>query len=105
MLQGGRFLNIGGDVDKGRAMLQLRDLYLRDANISQPKHCETLAIGDSNNDIAMLEAASSALVIRADNRAPPALKRTENCHTSKQIGPDGWVEGVRLWLDQSTKVT
>jgi mannosyl-3-phosphoglycerate phosphatase len=105
VLQGGRFLNIGGDVDKGRAMLQLRDLYLRDANVSQPKHCETLAIGDSNNDIAMLEAASSALLIRAENRAPPTLKRGENCHTSRQIGPDGWVEGVRLWLDQSTKLT
>jgi mannosyl-3-phosphoglycerate phosphatase len=98
VLQGGRFLNIGGDVDKGRAMLQLRDLYQRETN---SKDCETLAIGDSHNDIAMLEAASSALVIRADKRSPPTLKRSENCYTSQLIGPEGWVEGVSLWLEKS----
>ena len=110
VLQGGRFLNIGGDVDKGRAMLQLRDLYLADANLSHTSpqesdnsQCETLAIGDSNNDVAMLELASSALVIRADDRSPPTLKRTDNCYTSQQIGPEGWVEGVSLWLQKSTK--
>ena len=73
VLQGGRFLNIGGDVDKGRAMLQLQDLYLADVNLARTHQqesnnspCDTLAIGDSNNDVAMLELASSALVIRAD---------------------------------------
>ncbi len=110
VLQGGRFLNVGGDVDKGRAMLQLRDLYLADASPpatnhqeSNNSHCEILAIGDSNNDVAMLEVASSALVIRADDRSPPSLKRTENCYTSRQIGPEGWVEGVNLWLKKTDK--
>lgn len=108
VLQGGRFLNIGGDVDKGRAMLQLRDLYVAEANLpgtghqkSGNSHCETLAIGDSNNDVAMLELASSALVIRADERSPPTLERTENSYTSQQIGPRGWVEGVSLWLKKT----
>lgn len=108
VLQGGRFLNIGGDVDKGRAMLQLRDLYVAEANLpgtghqkSGNSHCETLAIGDSNNDVAMLELASSALVIRADERSPPTLERTENSYTSQQIGPRGWVEGVNLWLKKT----
>jgi|CoawatStandDraft_6_1074263.scaffolds.fasta_scaffold00653_6 mannosyl-3-phosphoglycerate phosphatase family protein len=109
VLQGGRFINIGGDVDKGRAMLQLRDLYLAEANLQNRgqqdsnNHCEILAIGDSNNDVAMLELASSALVIRADDRAPPILKRTENCYISQQTGPDGWVEGVNLWLQKTDK--
>jgi mannosyl-3-phosphoglycerate phosphatase len=110
VLQGGRFLNIGGDVDKGRAMLQLRDLYLADVNLtridqqeSNNSPCDTLAIGDSNNDAAMLELASSALVIRADDRSPPTLERTENSYTSQQTGPEGWVEGVSLWLQKNTK--
>mgnify|MGYP006076731819 CR=1 FL=1 len=103
VLQGGRFLNIGGDVDKGRAMLQLRDLYHREASITEPNHCQTLAIGDGDNDVAMLEVASSALVIRADNRSPPILKRSHDCYTSEQIGPLGWVEGVSLWLEKSNK--
>ncbi|MDB9969262.1 HAD-IIB family hydrolase [Porticoccaceae bacterium] len=110
VLQGGRFLNIGGDVDKGRAMLQLRDLYLADVNLTRTDQqesnnspCDTLAIGDSNNDAAMLELASSALVIRADDRSPPTLERTENSYTSQQTGPEGWVEGVSLWLQKNTK--
>ena len=110
VLQGGRFLNIGGDVDKGRAMLQLQDLYLANLNLTRTHQqesnnspCDTLAIGDSNNDVAMLELASSALVIRADKRSPPTLERTENSYTSQQIGPEGWVEGVSLWLQKNTK--
>lgn len=100
VLQGGRFLNVGGDVDKGRAMLQLRDLYLRDANTALPDLCETLAIGDGNNDVAMLEVATWALIIRAENRSPPVLQRRDNCYTSQQTGPLGWVEGVSLWLEK-----
>jgi predicted mannosyl-3-phosphoglycerate phosphatase (HAD superfamily) len=84
-------------------MLQLRDLYHREASITEPNHCQTLAIGDGDNDVAMLEVASSALVIRADNRSPPILKRSHDCYTSEQIGPLGWVEGVSLWLEKSNK--
>jgi len=98
VLQGGRFLNIGGTTDKGVAMLQLRDLYLRDADQS---HCATLAIGDSNNDLAMLEQASSALIIKSDHHSFPTLTRSDNCYFSDQLGPYGWVEGVSQWLQQT----
>lgn len=95
VLQGGRFLSIGGDTDKGRALLQLQNLYLQQA---QQSSCETLAIGDSGNDISMLEQASSALIIKSDNHAPPELTRGSNCSISKQNGPRGWAAGVTDWL-------
>jgi mannosyl-3-phosphoglycerate phosphatase len=95
VLQGGRFLNIGGDTDKGRALLQLENLYLQQA---QQNSCETLAIGDSGNDISMLEQASSALIIKSDNHSPPKLNRYENTATSKKTGPHGWADGVADWL-------
>jgi mannosyl-3-phosphoglycerate phosphatase family protein len=95
VLQGGRFLNIGGDTDKGRALLQLEKLYLQQA---QQSSCETLAIGDSGNDISMLEKASSALVIKSNNHPPPKLNRRENIAISKQTGPSGWADGVADWL-------
>lgn len=95
VLQGGRFLNIGGDTDKGRALLQLENLYLEQAAQTS---CETLAIGDSGNDISMLEQASSALVIKSDNHSPPPLTRTTNCSISAKTGPEGWAAGVADWL-------
>ena len=59
-------LGIGGDADWD-AMLQLRSLYLQQV---EQTNCETLAIGDSGNDISMLEQASSALIIKSRNHCP-----------------------------------
>ena len=95
ILQGGRFLSIAGDIDKGRALLQLQNLYLQHAD---QVSCETLAIGDSGNDISMLEQASSALIIKSDNHSPPTLTRSENCSISIKTGPEGWAAGVADWL-------
>jgi mannosyl-3-phosphoglycerate phosphatase len=95
VLQGGRFLNIGGDTDKGRALLQLENLYLQQAELNT---CQTIAIGDSGNDISMLEQASSALIIKSDNHSPPILQRSENVSISTETGPQGWAAGVADWL-------
>ncbi|MDA8781752.1 HAD-IIB family hydrolase [Porticoccaceae bacterium] len=93
LLQGGRFLSMGGNTDKGRALLQLQALYLQ-----QQGKCQSLAIGDSANDISMLEAANSALIIRSPSHQMPSLERTENLYRSEANGPNGWVEGVSAWL-------
>ena len=94
LLQGGRFLSMGGNTDKGRALLQLQALYQQ-----QQGECQSLAIGDSANDISMLEAANSALIIRSPSHQMPSLERTKNLYRSKATGPNGWVEGVYAWLE------
>lgn len=96
LLQGGRFLSLGGQANKGTALLQLQAIYK--ANHSSCNIC-SLAIGDSNNDIDMLEAASSALIIKSTNHQPPTLARVENTLLSDKPGPKGWVEGVSKWLN------
>lgn len=96
LLQGGRFLSLGGQANKGTALLQLQAIFT--ANFSSSSIC-SLAIGDSNNDIDMLEAASSALIIKSTNHQPPSLNRTENRLLSDKPGPKGWVEGVSKWLN------
>ena len=93
LLQGGRFLSMGGNTDKGRALLQLQTLYQ-----AQHGQCQSVAIGDSYNDISMLEAADSALVIRSTNNDMPVLKRSKNLYQSTATGPNGWVEGILAWL-------
>lgn len=96
VLQGGRFLAVSGDCDKGRALAWLRDVY------RQKFGCEAvsdLAIGDSANDLAMLEAAETALVVRSPVHDFPALQRTSGVLHSVDYGPAGWAEGVMHWLE------
>ena len=95
VLQGGRFLHVSGDCDKGRAMQWLNDLYGRQAEGKTPA---SLAIGDSQNDTAMLEAADCALIIRSPSHAAPTLLRSERTLHSSNYGPGGWDEGVRKIL-------
>lgn len=99
VLQGGRFLSIGDNIDKGLALLQLQDLYLQN---SGQKSCQSLAVGDSGNDISMLEQASSALIIKSRNHPAPELKRSHNFRISNKTGPNGWAEGVRDWLERQS---
>lgn len=94
-LQGGRFLTVAGDCDKGRALAWLRSAY-REALGRGTVH--DLAIGDSGNDIAMLEAAETALVIRSPVNEFPQLARKQGVIYSRLCGPEGWAEGVSQWL-------
>lgn len=95
--QGGRFLAVSGDCDKGRALVWLRGAYLQ-ATSGRP--CHELAVGDSGNDCAMLEAAETALLVRSPVHDFPALERTSGVIYSRDYGPAGWAEGVARWLQQ-----
>ena len=92
-LQGGRFLTVAGDCDKARALIWLREVYE-----STLGPVLDIAIGDSGNDIAMLEAAHSALVVRSPVHEFPRLERTSKIEYSTGFGPVGWAEGVQHWL-------
>lgn len=97
-LQGGRFLTLAGDCDKGRALVRLREVYAAEkGNVV----IHDIAIGDSNNDIAMLEAAETALVIKSPAHDYPALQRESGVIYSEGFGPIGWAEGVSRWLGQT----
>lgn len=95
VLQGGRFMAVAGDCDKGRALVWLRELYRQ----SRPdRACHDLAAGDSANDCAMLEAAGAALAVRSTVHDYPPLRRKDGVYYSKDYGPAGWAEGVARWL-------
>lgn len=95
LLQGGRFLALGGSVDKGSALLKLTQLYQQQKPLA---NIHTLAIGDSGNDISMLDAANTAIIIRSQTHSAPVLTRAGNLLTSSAYGPEGWAETVSLWL-------
>ena len=98
-LQGGRFLTLSGDCDKGRALCWLRQVYAgRPGKAVGQRGMRDLAIGDSGNDVAMLEAAQTALVVRSPVHDYPKLNTTGDVIYSTEYGPAGWAQGVSQWL-------
>lgn len=94
-LLGGRFLHISGNTNKGKALLWLEQEYQRQWQV---EHSTTIALGDSNNDIAMLEVADVAVRVRSPVHAPPELKRKQAVYTTALTGPDGWREAIQMIL-------
>jgi mannosyl-3-phosphoglycerate phosphatase family protein len=95
VLQGGRFLHLSGACNKGRALVWLAAEYKKQESFFTTK---TIAIGDSGNDIEMLEQADLALIIRSPAHAPPKLKRLRGFFISEEFGPKGWNSGLRKIL-------
>ena len=88
-LLGGRFVHICGNSNKGIALQWLMKEYKR----QYPKlSVSSIALGDGNNDIHMLEVANTAVRILSPVHAPPNLIRTHKVYTSKNPGPQGWKE-------------
>jgi mannosyl-3-phosphoglycerate phosphatase len=88
-LQGGRFIHVSGDCDKGQA---LRWFMSEIARQYPELRGVSIALGDSQNDKAMLEAADIAVRIRSAHHGLPEINRHDHVYTSTQFGPDGWNE-------------
>lgn len=91
--QGGRFLHVIGHCDKGRALNYLRHVYEN----QQTMPISSLAIGDGENDISMLEAADQAILIRSPVHPFPTVNN-EHLIKSQHYGPHGWVESLQKAL-------
>jgi mannosyl-3-phosphoglycerate phosphatase family protein len=95
VLHGGRFVHVSGNSDKGQALHWLNTQYAIQNGGNPPI---SIAAGDSQNDVAMLEAADRALIIRSPAHAPPCLRRKDHLYYSVAAGPVGWSEGIRHFV-------
>ena len=96
VVQGGRFVHVGDYCDKGQALIWLAERYqehFANALIS------TIALGDGENDNAMLEAADVAVQIRSPAHDFPTLYRQYKTIQTKLYGPEGWAEAIQKLLD------
>lgn len=93
LLKGGRFVHLSGDCNKGAALVWLLQKY-QQKNHNQQIVC--IALGDSQNDVAMLSVADYAVVIRSPEHDFPVIdsKAEQQIYYTDNEGPKGWQEGV-----------
>jgi len=97
VVQGGRFIHVGDYCDKGQALIWLVERYREHfAN----ELISTIALGDGENDNAMLEAADVAVQIRSPAHEFLTLNRQYRTTQTKLYGPEGWTEAIQKILGE-----
>ena len=91
-VQGGRFVHVLGRGGKGHAMSWLHHKIR--AELRSFEAAVSVAAGDAENDVEMLEVADLALIVRSPVHDPPAPKRATGMVISDNFGPAGWAEGI-----------
>jgi mannosyl-3-phosphoglycerate phosphatase len=101
LLEGGRFLSIQGQHDKSNAMTWLRDRLKqqsRDHSTEKQQSADpeviTVALGDSPNDTAMLEAADVAVIIKSAKSDRITLHQPNRIIRTSRPGPAGWKDAM-----------
>lgn len=94
VIRGGRFFHVAGPIDKSFAMTRVIDFYT-----SQGWETPiTLAIGDSPNDLRMLQQADYAIVIPGTDGKPKIDPEHSRVIVANAHGCQGWGAAVLQWL-------
>lgn len=96
LLEGGRFLHLLGDTDKGMAV-RLVVKHLRSHGWSITR---TIALGDSNNDRDMLLAVDNPVIIQKPDGSHLSLAERPDAILTDLPGPAGWNQAVLKLLEQ-----
>jgi mannosyl-3-phosphoglycerate phosphatase len=94
--RGGRFYHLLGDSDKGKSILLLKNIYKEES-----KHFQSIALGDSLNDLPMLEVVDYPILVqKPDGSYDPSVK-LNNLILALGKGPSGWANAVFKLLNKS----
>jgi mannosyl-3-phosphoglycerate phosphatase len=98
LVQGGRFWHLMANHDKASAMQRLCEQY-RAAGFQDFK---TVALGDSPNDVPMLEAVDTPILIRRPDGGCLSLQTDQPAPCSELPGPAGWNQMMLQLLDAAS---
>jgi mannosyl-3-phosphoglycerate phosphatase family protein len=85
----GRIFHIMGNHDKGRAVSMLVSLYRK-----QSGDVASIALGDSLNDLPMLQAVDTPVLVRHDDGSYDARISVARLIKTQLAGPAGWNQTV-----------
>jgi len=87
ILYGGRFMHLLSKVDKGEAMKIIMNGYKGRLGRDD---LQSIAIGDSLNDFAMLNAADHSILVKKHDGSYEQRQTLKNVTYSPGVGPEGW---------------
>lgn len=93
--RGGRFFHLMGENDKGKALRLLTDVYRE-----KTERIETIALGDSLNDLAMLRIADHPVLVQKPDGSYDPEVTLPNLQLAPGVGPAGWNESVLELLNK-----
>lgn len=88
-IAGGRLFHLLGGNDKGKAVEILMDLYRKKFG-----PITTLALGDSPNDLPMLERVDHPILVQNHRREHDQRVTVPHLIKADGIGPEGWANAV-----------
>jgi mannosyl-3-phosphoglycerate phosphatase len=91
VVQGGRFLHLLGDTDKGRALHAVVRAWGGPVS--------SIALGDSPNDRDLLLAADICVIVRRKDGGHLALPQRPDAIITEGAGPAGWNQAIHRLLD------
>jgi mannosyl-3-phosphoglycerate phosphatase len=96
LLQGGRFMHLLGDTDKGAAV-RLVVKHLRGLGKAVTR---TIALGDSDNDRDMLRVVDNPVIIQKPDGSHITLAERADAILTDQPGPAGWNQAILQIMEQ-----
>lgn len=95
ILGGSRFYHLTGKSDKGTALQRVKRLYTQHLG-----EVQTVALGDSQNDEAMLASADLAYLVQRSDGSYDSRVRLSQLVYAQGIGPAGWSQAILDLLRQ-----
>jgi mannosyl-3-phosphoglycerate phosphatase len=99
---GGRYYHLHGVNDKGRAVRLLNDIFRKTC-----RSIYTVGLGDSLNDLPMLQAVDLPILVRKPDGSHDwsVMERLSNVWPIDGIGPIGWTKAVTQVLAQANSLS
>jgi mannosyl-3-phosphoglycerate phosphatase len=95
IIQGGRFYHLIGESDKGKAVSYLTDISRRAYD-----KVKTLGLGDSQNDLPMLQIVDFPVLVKKPDGSHNPNITLDNLIKSPGRGPAGWNYSVLQFLEK-----
>ena len=96
IFKGGRFVHFSSGYDKGVAVNKFLEIYKK----QKSNKFFTISLGDSENDLSMLELTNYSCLIKSSKKKEKLyLKKTSNNYYSEKEAPLGWKESLEYIVD------